>query len=57
MLRLHSIALTILERHIKVRAAANLYDPDYTEYFERGRCFAWRTVPRQRTGMSILAGV
>jgi hypothetical protein len=32
----------VLERHIKVRGEANPYDPDYTRYFERRRCFAWR---------------
>ena len=44
-LRLYSIAHTIIERHIKVRADANPYDPEYTEYFEKRRCFAWRTYP------------
>jgi hypothetical protein len=51
------IAATVLERHIKVRGEANPYDPDHTEYFERRRCFAWRTLPRQRIGKSIPAGV
>ena len=41
VLRLHSIARTVLEWHIKVRGEANPYDPVYTEYFERRRCFAW----------------
>jgi RNA-directed DNA polymerase len=45
VLRLHQIARTIIERHIKVRADANAYDPAYTEYFEKRRCFAWRTYP------------
>ncbi len=44
MLVLHRIAKTIIERHIKVRGEANPYDPQYTEYFERRRCFAWRTL-------------
>ena len=34
---------TKIERHIKVRGEANPYDPRYAEYFERRRCFAWRT--------------
>jgi RNA-directed DNA polymerase len=55
--RLYSIARTVLERHIKVRGEANPYDPSYTEYFERRRCFAWRTRPRERTGQMVLAGV
>lgn len=57
VLRLYSVARTVLERHIKVRGQANPYDPDYTEYFERRRCFAWRTLPRQRTGVSVVQGV
>ena len=52
VLRLYSIARTVLERHIKVRGEANPYDPVYTEYFERRRCFAWRTLPRERTGQT-----
>jgi RNA-directed DNA polymerase len=57
VLRLYSIARTVLEWHIKVRGEANPYDPDYTEYFERRRCFAWRTLPREKTGQTVLAGV
>ena len=57
VLRLYSIAKTIIERHIKVRGEANPYDPTYTEYFERRRCFAWRTLPREKTGQMVLAGV
>ena len=30
---------------VKVRADANPYDPEYVEYFEKRRCFAWRTYP------------
>ena len=56
-LRLYSIARTVLEWHIKVRGEANPYDPIYTEYFERRRCFAWRTLPCKRTGKLVLAGV
>jgi RNA-directed DNA polymerase len=50
VLRLHSIRRTVIQRHIKVRGEANPYDPVYTEYFERRRCFAWRTLPCKRTG-------
>jgi len=57
VLRLYSIARTVLEWHIKVRGEANPYDPVYTEYFERRRCFAWRTLPREKTGQLVLAGV
>ena len=57
VIRLHWIAQTTLERHIKVRGQANPYEPDHTEYFERRRCSIWRTLPRQRTGMSGMAGV
>ena len=56
-LRLYSIARTVLEWHIKVRGEANPYDPAYTEYFERRRCFAWRTLPRENTGELVLAGI
>jgi RNA-directed DNA polymerase len=57
VLRLYSIARTVQEWHIKVRGEANPYDPNYTEYFERRRCFAWRTLPREKTGQLVLAGV
>jgi RNA-directed DNA polymerase len=57
VLRLYSIGRTVLEWHIKVRGEANPYDPAYTEYFERRRCFAWRTLPREMTGQLVLAGV
>ena len=57
VLRLHSTRQTAIERHIKVRGEANPYDPAYTEYFERRRCFAWRTLPCKRTGKLVLAGV
>jgi RNA-directed DNA polymerase len=57
VLRLYSIARTVLEWHIKVRGEANPYDPSYIEYFERRRCFAWRTLPRERTGQMVPAGV
>jgi RNA-directed DNA polymerase len=57
VLRLHSLSRTVIERHIKVRGEANPYDPAYTEYFERRRCFAWRTLPCKRTGQLVLAGI
>jgi len=38
VLKLYTAASTPIKRHIKVRRAANPYDPTYTEYFEqRGR--------------------
>jgi len=42
VLKLYRLASTPIQRHIKVRGAANPYDPHYTEYFEKRRCFAWR---------------
>jgi RNA-directed DNA polymerase len=45
VLKVYSAAHTVIQHHIKVRGAANPYDPEYTEYFERRRCFAWRTYP------------
>jgi hypothetical protein len=41
----YSVARTVIERHIKVQGAANPYKPEYVEYFEKRRCFAWRTYP------------
>jgi len=57
VLRLYALTRTVIDRHIKVRGEANPYDPVYTEYFERRRCFAWRTLPCKRTGKPVLAGV
>jgi RNA-directed DNA polymerase len=57
VLRLYSIARTVLEWHIKVRGEANPYDPVYTEYFERRRSFVGRTLPREKTGQMVLAQV
>lgn len=48
VLILNSPRRTVLERHVKVRGEANPYDPIYAEYFERRRCFAWRTLPLQK---------
>jgi RNA-directed DNA polymerase len=42
VLKLYRMASTTIERHIKVRGTANPYDPRYTEYFEKRRCFIWR---------------
>jgi RNA-directed DNA polymerase len=45
VLKVYGAAQTVIEYHIKVRGQANPYDPEYTEYFEKRRCFAWRTSP------------
>jgi RNA-directed DNA polymerase len=42
VLSLYRLASTKIERHIKVRGAANPYDPRYTEYFEKRRSFFGR---------------
>ena len=42
VLQLCRMASIRIERHIKVRGTANPYDPGYTEYFKKRRCFAWR---------------
>lgn len=42
---IYRLAQTVIERHIKVRGEANPYHPAYIEYFEKRRCFAWRTYP------------
>ena len=57
VLRLCSIAKTVIERHIKVRGEANPYDPVYTKYFERRRCSARRTLPCKRTGKLVPTGI
>jgi len=50
----YSMAKIVIKRHIKVRAQANPYDPDYAEYVERRRCFPWRTRLRQGYGAAGL---
>jgi len=58
VLALYRAAKTVIERHIKVRGEANPYDPRYTEYFERRRCFAWRVLtPGGKTGQTVAAKV
>ena len=42
VLKLYPLSSTPIERHIKVRGSANPYDPQYTEYFRKRRCFIWR---------------
>jgi RNA-directed DNA polymerase len=44
VLSLYRLVSTQLERHIKVQGTANPYDPNYTEYFAKRRCFVWRTL-------------
>lgn len=57
VLALHRVSRTGIERHVKVRGEANPYDPRYTEYFERRRCFAWRTYSYGNAGNTTPAGV
>ena len=42
VLALYRLASTKIQRHIKVRGTAHPYDPNYTEYFAKRRCFLWR---------------
>ena len=42
VLTVYRLFKTAIERHLKVRGAANPYDPQYTEYFRKRRCFIWR---------------
>jgi len=49
VLSAYSVARTAIERHIKVRGEANPYQPESVEYFEKRRCFAWRTYPVGKT--------
>ncbi len=37
VLKVHRLAHTVIERHIKARGEANPYDPNYTRYFENAR--------------------
>ena len=53
VLQIYKLASTRIERHIKVRGTANPFDPAYTEYFKRRRCFAWRV--RQTGGAARVA--
>jgi RNA-directed DNA polymerase len=41
VLVLYRAASTIIKRHIKIRGAANPYDPQYAGYFEQRRRFGW----------------
>jgi RNA-directed DNA polymerase len=43
VLQVYRLASTSIERHIRVRGAANPYDPRYTEYFRKRRSFIGRT--------------
>ena len=49
VLKVYRLAHTVIQRHIKVRGEANPYDPHYVEYFEKRRCFAWRSYPVGKT--------
>ncbi len=42
VLKLYLAASTPIRRHIKVRGAANPYDPHYARYFEQRHRFGWR---------------
>jgi len=43
VLKVYRLASTSIERHIRVRGAANPYDPRYIEYFQKRRSFIGRT--------------
>lgn len=45
LLKLRHLLQTVMDRHIKVKAEANPYHPDWVKYFEKRRCFAWRSYP------------
>ena len=42
VVELYRLSKTVILRHVKVRAEAHPYHPDYQEYFERRKCFAWK---------------
>ena len=54
-LTLYRMAATSIERHLKVKGEANPYDPNYTEYFGKRRCFAWRVRWGGRTTLQVQA--
>jgi RNA-directed DNA polymerase len=45
LLAIRNLLQTGMDRHIKVKADANPYHPDWVKYFEKRRCFAWRSYP------------
>ena len=45
LLKAYNLLQTVMERHIKVRAEANPYHPDWVEYFEKRRSSARRGYP------------
>ncbi len=45
LLKLWNLLQTVMERHIKVKAEANPYHPDWVKYFEKRRSFVWRSYP------------
>ena len=51
VLTLYTAASTAIQRHIKVRGAANPYDPDYLHYFEQRHGYGRRT----RTGQGTVS--
>jgi len=42
VMQLYRLGTTPILRYIKVKGAANPYDPKYTEYFDRRRSIIWR---------------
>ena len=48
--RLYRMARTAIERHIKVKGEANPYDPQYADYFEKRKSFAWRVYRTSSAG-------
>jgi len=54
-LTLYRMAATAIERHLKVKGEANPYDPNYTGYFGKRRCFAWRVRWAGRTTLQVPA--
>jgi RNA-directed DNA polymerase len=49
VLTLYRAASTRIQRHIKIRGAANPYDPNYSRYFESRRRSRWRWSQSQGT--------
>lgn len=42
VIELYRTAKTVILRYIKVKGEAHPYHPEYQDYFERRKCFAWK---------------
>jgi hypothetical protein len=57
LLKAWNLLQTVKERHIKVKAEANPYHPDWVKYFEQRRSFTRRGYPVGNRSPFPAAGV